>query len=97
MFPNAHTKSISDVSIKSSAKSFHASYLEIINPSSDELVQLLYFIAIANAPIACGPAPDGRARWTLRLLEKQVRLELDEPVGRETIRLALKKINFDLT
>lgn len=47
--------------------------------------------------IACGPAPDGRARWTLRLLEKQVRLELDEPVGRETIRLALKKMNFDLT
>ena len=25
--------------------------------------------------IACGPAPEGRARWTLRLLEKQVRLE----------------------
>lgn len=43
--------------------------------------------------IACGPAPDGRARWTLRLLEKQVRIELDEPVGRETIRLALKKMN----
>ena len=47
--------------------------------------------------IACGPAPEGRARWTLRLLEKQVRLDLEEPVGRETIRLALKKMNFDLT
>lgn len=47
--------------------------------------------------IACGPAPEGRARWTLRLLEKQVRLELDEPVGREAIRLALKKMNFDPT
>ena len=47
--------------------------------------------------IACGPAPEGRARWTLRLLEKQVRLELDEPVGREAIRLTLKKMNFDLT
>ncbi len=46
--------------------------------------------------IACRPAPEGRARWTLRLLEKQVRLELDEPVGREAIRLALKKMNFDL-
>lgn len=41
--------------------------------------------------IACGPAPEGRTRWTMRLLEKQVRLELDEPVGREAIRLALKK------
>ena len=32
--------------------------------------------------IACGPAPDGRARWTLRLLEKRVRLELDKPIER---------------
>lgn len=47
--------------------------------------------------IACGPAPEGRAHWTLRLLEKQVRLELDEPIGRESIRLTLKKMNFDLT
>lgn len=47
--------------------------------------------------IACGPAPEGRSRWTLRLLEKQVRLELDEPIGRESIRLTLKKMNFDLT
>ena len=47
--------------------------------------------------IACGPAPEGHARWTLRLLEKQVRLEFEEPVGRETIRRALKKMNFDLT
>lgn len=47
--------------------------------------------------IACGPAPEGHARWTLRLLEKQVRLEFEEPVGREAIRRALKKMNFDLT
>lgn len=47
--------------------------------------------------IACGPAPEGCARWTLRLLEKQVRMELDEPVGREAIRLTLKKMNFGLT
>ena len=40
--------------------------------------------------IACGPAPEGRARWTLCLLEKQVRMELDEPIGREAIRLALQ-------
>ena len=40
---------------------------------------------------ACGPAPEGRCRWTLRLLENQVRLELAEPVGRETIRRVLKK------
>lgn len=47
--------------------------------------------------IACGPAPEGYDRWSLRLLEKQVKLELEEPVGREAIRLALKKMNFTLT
>ncbi|MDO5336828.1 MAG: helix-turn-helix domain-containing protein [Eubacteriales bacterium] len=47
--------------------------------------------------IACSPAPDGRVRWTLRLLEKQVRLELGEPLSHESIRLVLKKMNFGLT
>lgn len=41
--------------------------------------------------ITCSPAPDGRVRWTLRLLEKQIRLEFDEPISRESIRIALKK------
>ena len=26
--------------------------------------------------IACGPAPDGRSRWTLKLLEEKARVEL---------------------
>lgn len=47
--------------------------------------------------IACGPAPTGRSRWTLRLLEKQVKLEMEESINKETIRRALKKMNFDLT
>lgn len=41
--------------------------------------------------IACGPVLERRRRWTLHLLEKQVLLELDAPVGRETIRRVLKK------
>lgn len=47
--------------------------------------------------IACGPAPEGRGRWTLRLLEDRCRIELEEPVSKDTIRRALKKTNFDLT
>lgn len=47
--------------------------------------------------IACGPVPDGHAHWTLRLLEERLRMELDTPIGREAIRQALKKMNFDLT
>lgn len=47
--------------------------------------------------IACGPAPDGHSRWTIRLLEEKARMELETPVSRETIRRVLKKMNFDLT
>lgn len=49
--------------------------------------------------IATGGAPDGRSRWTLRLLEDELKLQVGEEsaVNRETIRRALKKTNFDLT
>ena len=43
--------------------------------------------------IACGPAPDGHSRWTLRLLEEKSRVELETPISRETIRRVLKKMN----
>jgi len=42
--------------------------------------------------VACGPAPQGRARWTLELLADQVvRLGIVESCGAETIRRTLKK------
>ena len=41
--------------------------------------------------IACGPAPEGHSRRTLRLLEEKARIELETPVSRETIRRVLKK------
>lgn len=47
--------------------------------------------------MACGPVPEGHSRWTLRLLEEKARVGLDIPVGRETIRETLKKMNSDLT
>lgn len=47
--------------------------------------------------MACGPVPDGHSRWTLRLLEEKVRIELDIPIGKDAIRQTLKKMNFDLT
>ena len=47
--------------------------------------------------LACGPVPDGHSRWTIRLLEKEAKMILNVPVGREAIRNALKKTNFDLT
>ena len=44
--------------------------------------------------LACGPVPEGHSRWTIRLLEKESRVILETPVGREAIRNALKKINW---
>ena len=47
--------------------------------------------------VACGPAPEGHSRWTIRLLEDEMRVVLDEPISRETIRRTLKKTGLDLT
>ena len=42
--------------------------------------------------VACSPPPEGRARWTLRLLaDKMVALEVLESISYETVRRALKK------
>ena len=41
--------------------------------------------------VACSPPPEGRARWTVRLLaEEAVKRKLVPSVGRETIRILLE-------
>jgi transposase len=42
--------------------------------------------------VACSPAPQGRKRWTLRLLaDKLVELDIVDAVSYETVRRTLKK------
>jgi transposase len=42
--------------------------------------------------LACGPAPKGRARWTLRLLASQlVELEIVDSISKDAVRNVLKK------
>lgn len=42
--------------------------------------------------LACGPPPDGRARWTLRLLaDRMVQLEYIDSISYETVRQVQKK------
>ena len=42
--------------------------------------------------LACGSPPEGRARWTLRLLaNRMVALEYVEELSYETVRRTLKK------
>jgi transposase len=47
--------------------------------------------------MACSKAPEGRARWTIRLLEETLKEQKGmETINRETIRLLLKKMNVSL-
>ncbi len=42
--------------------------------------------------LACSPAPNGRDRWSLRLLaDKLVELEIVDEISHETVRQTLKK------
>lgn len=44
--------------------------------------------------LACSAPPEGRARWTLRLLaDKLVELDVVESISHEAVRLTLKKTN----
>lgn len=48
--------------------------------------------------LACSPAPEGRVRWTVRLLaEKLVELDLASAVSLMTVQRSLKKTNLSLT
>ncbi len=48
--------------------------------------------------LACSDAPEGRARWTIRMLaEKMVELKFVENVSPMTVCNTLKKTNFSLT
>lgn len=47
--------------------------------------------------IACTQAPEGQARWTLRLLaQRLVELEIVDSISHETVRQTLKKTNLNL-
>ena len=47
--------------------------------------------------LACGQAPDGRSRWTLRLLaDRMVTLEEVDHLSYETVRQVLKKTSLSL-
>ena len=46
--------------------------------------------------LACGPPPEGRARWTLRVLaERMVVLGYVETVSHETVRTTLQETNLN--
>lgn len=63
-----------------------------VNPNSSAALRKVDGRAEAHIiQMVCSPAPERHSRWTLRLLEEKARIELDVPVGRETIQQTLKK------
>ena len=47
--------------------------------------------------LACSPAPEGRARWTISLLaDKLVALKIVDTIGRTAVHETLKKMNLSL-
>lgn len=48
--------------------------------------------------LACSEPPEGRARWSLRLLaDKLVELEIVDSISHVSVKQVLKKTNFSLT
>jgi len=48
--------------------------------------------------IACSQPPEGRSRWTLRLIaDKVVELEMADDISHQTVKRILKKTNLSLT
>jgi len=48
--------------------------------------------------IACSEPPEGRSRWTLRLIaDKVVELEMVDSISHQTVKRILKKTNLSLT
>ena len=46
-----HIRSLYLILLSSSLQSvFHTSYLEVVNPPSDKLIELFHLVAVANAP-----------------------------------------------
>ena len=43
--------------------------------------------------LACSAAPDGRTRWTIRLINERL-VELDVHIDDESVRLVLKKVSL---
>ena len=46
MFPDAHSQAVSDVAVQSLAQPFHTPDFEVVDPSSDKLVELIYLIGM---------------------------------------------------
>jgi transposase len=99
----AHRNGVSKATVASIIGMFFSGGLDAVltirrNVNSDNAMRKVDGRAEARIiELACGPAPEGRDRWTLRLLAEKSKVVLEEPVGKDAIGRALKKTKLDLT
>ncbi len=88
---SARTNGVCMATVTNTVKRYHTEGIKGIvslkrNVNSDNARRKLDGRAEARLiEIACSPAPEGHARWTLRLLEEQAKIVLDTPVGKNAI------------
>ncbi len=93
----AKTNGVCMATVTNTVKRYHTEGIQGIislkrNVNSDNARRKLDGRAEARLiELACSPAPEGHTRWTLRLLEKEAKVVLDTPVGKNAIGRALKK------
>ncbi len=88
---SAKTNGVCMATVTNTVKRYHTEGIQGIislkrNVNSDNARRKLDGRAEARLiELACSPAPEGHARWTLRLLEKEAKVVLDSPVGKNAI------------
>jgi transposase len=91
---------VSRITIWRIKKKYSGSGLEAALKDEDRPGQPIKYDDKAKVEIVamvCSKAPEGRARWTIRLLEKSLKQKVGlETITRESIRLVLKKTNVSL-
>jgi transposase len=64
-------------------------------PRSGQPRKVTPAVEAAVTQIACSPAPEGRTRWTVRLINEKL-ITLGYELEDESVRLILKKVNLSL-
>lgn|ERR1044071_3301077 len=94
----AKTLQVSSLTVATWRDNYQSSRLSSLydKPRSGRPIEISGSQRAKITALACSSPPEGRARWTLRLLaDKAVELGYCENLSHTATRLILKKMNFD--
>ena len=84
----AHSYVVSKMTITNIIQSYIRGGIDAVakfnrNPNSNAKLKADGRVEAKLIQMACSPSPEGRARWTIRLLEEKAKIELETPISRE--------------